>query len=283
VLIWLTMPLLHVLALELPVLIVLIFSLRKLDGGSIQRTWSTFAFSMIFNTLLVLIIEVIVLVIGFLIFSLAGVSLFPEQFDTLVRMFSQLAEADPTQLELLLEDVLQNPIVMVALLGLLSVFVPVIEELLKPMAVWLSARRSLTPQEGWFIGILGGAGFAFLENMGNVSITEDWTFTVVARFGATILHMFNTGLIGYTYALARKEKRYLRLVLAVIATFIIHGVWNGIAVVASSSQVFWPWGYVIGLGSISIILVIALVGINRKLQPAAESEFPEIDIESEIV
>ena len=47
------------------------------------------------------------------------------------------------------------------------------------------------------------------------------------------MHIFTAGIIGYTLALAWKENRYLRLGTAYLLAVVIHGLWNGLAVLSA--------------------------------------------------
>ncbi|HKJ28270.1 MAG TPA: PrsW family glutamic-type intramembrane protease [Anaerolineales bacterium] len=284
---WMTMPLINVFSLALPVLIFAVLGLRKLRGGSIQTVWSAFSVSLVFSPAVIFIIEIIGIIASLIVFWQIGDAWFPEQFGPIIETFMRLGEGTPTEIENAVQQLLQKKEVLWMVFAFLSIFVPIIEELLKPAALLLRLRRPITPQEGWVLGLLGGAGFGLLENLGNVTIMEDWTFVTVARFGATALHMFNTGLIGYTYALARNKKRYLPLVLAVPAAFIIHGAWNGIIIFANigaldMGDVRWPVGYTAALVGLALVLISGIFLMNRKLWPDADSVIPEISSESEI-
>jgi hypothetical protein len=282
--VWLTMPLINVLSLTLPVLIFAKLGLNGLRGGSLQNTWSSFSISLVFSPFVIFVIEIVTILIGLGLIGVAGELWFPEQMGGLIEKFYQMAQASPAEIENFAAELFQYPAVIAIVLVFLSIFVPVIEELLKPTALWLRANQPITLQQGWFLGLLGGAGFALLENLGNGTVSSDWTFITLARFGATSLHMFNSGLIGYTYALARKEKRVLRLVLAVLATFAIHGAWNGIIIFANRYAMnnpdnIWPLSYLAVLAGIAILLTGGVIVMNKKLQPSAENELPENEFE----
>ncbi len=45
-------------------------------------------------------------------------------------------------------------------LAVISGIVPLIEEILKPIALWSLVGKDLTDQEGFVAGLLSGAGFA---------------------------------------------------------------------------------------------------------------------------
>ena len=175
---------------------------------------------------------------------------------------------------------LQSPLVIGVLLVFISGIVPIVEEVIKPVAVWLFWGRDLTLQDGWALGLLSGGGFALLENFGNVAVGEGWTFVALARAGATALHMFNTGLIGYTFVLARQKKRFLPPILALAAAIVVHAVWNGMTVFATvesltqpDSSAIWPTGFIILLALLSLSLIAGIYLINRRLSNRRLDDF----------
>jgi len=280
---WLVMPVFNVGALGLPVLIIMRLGAKNLQGGTLHTKWSVFSAGMVFSPAIIFLIEVFSFFIGIILIALLASSLFPQIQDfisDLLPLFESAA-IDPVQLDILVGKLLGNPAVIALMLFFLSVFVPVVEELLKPAAIWLLSGRQLGLQDGWVLGLLSGAGFALVENLGNVAIGEGWGYVALARFGATALHMFNTGIIGYTFVLSKQEKRYWRLVLVILGTFVIHGVWNALAIFASIRSIggdeSWPPIIVALLALVTGGLVYALVTINKKLQPV-----PEIETETEL-
>lgn len=288
VLVWLAVPLLNMISLALPVLIFVKVGGHKLRRGSVQWTWSMFAVSMTLTLVITILVEIAVMILGIVLLALVGDAFFPVQLEQIIHTISGARLAGPDEAEQIIVDLFQNRMFVAILFSFLAIIVPVIEELLKPTAIWLTARRPMTVQEGWFAGLLAGAGFALVENLGNVVISSDWAFLVLARFGATALHMFNTGLIGYTYALARKQKLYIRLVPAFLMVMMIHGIWNGTVIFANVGaqdglETIWPVGFMVALVLLAVALGVGIVLMNRKLQQE-NADLSNIEsIESEIV
>ncbi|MCK7530785.1 MAG: PrsW family glutamic-type intramembrane protease [Marinilabiliales bacterium] len=77
-----------------------------------------------------------------------------------------------------------------------SVLIPLMEELIKPLAVWLLAGRLDSAAQGFAFGALGGAGFGLIETL-NVSgqITE-WGLLLFTRIGTGLLHIATSAIMG---------------------------------------------------------------------------------------
>ena len=107
-----------------------------------------------------------------------------------------------------------SPAVVASVFVYIAVLVPLIEEILKPIGVWLLAGRKLTPVDGFMAGVLSGAGYALFENLFLSSSGEQWMSVVLARVGTGAVHMFTTSLVGWGLASAWGQGRYLRLALS---------------------------------------------------------------------
>jgi RsiW-degrading membrane proteinase PrsW (M82 family) len=143
----------------------------------------------------------------------------------------------------LIAPYISNPLVIAAALGYIAVFVPLIEELFKPLAVWIFARKIESPAQGFAMGLLSGASFALVESLNASGAgTESWPVIVTIRAGTSMLHIMATGLVGWGIVSAFRERRILRLVAAYLSAVLIHGIWNACAVGAGFSMV----GEVIG-------------------------------------
>jgi hypothetical protein len=134
---------------------------------------------------------------------------------------------------------LQSPFVLIGLYGYVALAIPVIEELIKTMAVWPFLRRGLTATEAFLGGALGGAGYALFEALFLTQPGEGWVATTLARIGATSLHVFTAGLTSYGLMQAVGRKRYAVAVGTFLAATAMHALWNLAAVT-------------IGIGSVPI-------------------------------
>jgi hypothetical protein len=158
-----------------------------------------------------------------------------------------------------------------------------IEEILKPLGVWFLAGQKLTPTQGFVFGILSGAGFGLFENLGNTSSGgAAWAILASTRISTLLLHCFTAGLVGWALASAWSQRRYLRLGISYILAVLVHGLWNGMAVLSAAASVQDLTNVTIPtslkqLGSISDVGIVVLgalilvlyVGFNAVLHRSA--------------
>ncbi len=193
----------------------------------------------------------------------------------------------------LLKPFLVRPVVIFILLATMSAIVPLIEELLKPLAIWSLAGKNLTDREGFVAGLLCGAGFALMENLlyfTGVSFAQDWIFMVIARAGTGVLHMLGSGLIGLGLARAWRRGKWAFMALMVVCAVGFHGVWNALAIGAGLAPLL-IYGNNPTLGQqllfyIPLILWLLLGGfglavINRHLRKHQEAELANLPVENE--
>lgn len=271
----LLMPMINVLVLSIPVAWLAWLGMKNLRPSSLQRNWTTFGLGMTISPMLIIFLEIVALVIGLIVFALLVATLFPDvvgQIEDIARLLeSAAATMEVPDQEIV--DLVQSPAVIGGLLLFASGVVPLIEEAIKPLGVWLLAGRDLTPQDGWVLGLLSGAGFALVENLGNLAVGAGWTFLMLARAGAAGLHMFNSAIIGYTFVLSRRQKRWRPFILAFLGTLVLHALWNTVAVVATVQSLSsttaigmgWPLIYVVILGAAAIGTYVAIDRFNHYL------------------
>ena len=192
------------------------------------------------------------------------------QLQSLIFRLQSSAPSPDAILHILLPFLLQPGILFVAF-AFISVIVPIIEEALKPIGIWLLAGQNLNPAQGFAFGVLCGAGFGLFENLGNTSAGgEAWALLVTTRISTLLLHCLTTGLVGWALASAWSQKRYLRLGITYAFTIVVHGLWNGMAVLSAISSLE---GQVYNeipanlqqMGSLATIGVIALATFNLVL------------------
>jgi len=223
----------HVLAATLSVGWLLWLAIRKLDLGSLQLRWGAFAAGLTAGPIVAVLLEFaagLLLVIAAIFY----ITLNPQLFEILQNL--QGLENNPEASVSVLYRLLKDPVILGLVLANFSLFVPLIEELAKPIAVWiLMWRTKLTPAQGFGLGMLSGAGFALFENLFSAVVT-DWTSTTLVRIGATAFHLATAGLMGWALVSAKNEKRYLRLIGVYIFNISLHGLWNGTVMVNSLSS-----------------------------------------------
>lgn len=243
----------------------------------------------------ILLVETMVVLIG-LGFLVAYLLADPEYLQ-IMREFIQGAATDPNNIEALLENLsplAQAPGVSLALVLIMAVVIPVVEELFKTLGVWLLAGRGITPLQGFTAGIMCGAGFAMFEGLLNsiqVLTSPDrvsWLYFTISRSGATLLHIFNGGLIGWALAATWRDRKVGRTVLAYLAAIALHGLWNGLVVVSGLLTMRNPdtsssWLYLL-LGVITLTVLWLFFKLRHKAaadsvlrtQPAEHSLAPLI-------
>jgi len=236
---WLLLPPIHVLAVLLPIWWLVYLASRGLPKGSPQRAWGVLDSGLVLGPALILVFEV--MIFGFFML-LVGVYLFtrPDIEGQLLDLLQSMSQTTPTP-DLMLEKLrpfLLQPVVIYAVVILGAVLVPIVEEFLKPIGVWLLAGTGMTPVGGFVAGVLSGAGFALFESLAYTSNAEGWAFAVVARIGTAVMHISTAGLVGWALALTWRQRNFLKLGLAYLAAVLIHGLWNGVTLVGVGVSLF---------------------------------------------
>jgi RsiW-degrading membrane proteinase PrsW (M82 family) len=127
-------------------------------------------------------------------------------------------------------DVLSQPVIISLFLFYLGILVPVIEEIIKAIGLLPLLHRSISEAEGFLGGLLAGAGYGLFEAFYLGQPGPGWTALMVARAGATMMHMFTAGLTGLGFARAKREghiKPFLQNLMIAIG---LHALWNFAAV-----------------------------------------------------
>jgi hypothetical protein len=281
------LPILTLSGVIAPLWIIMSIGTRQMELGPRWRAWGIFGLGMTLGPILMMFLEAaagIVILIGVIIYFSAQ----PELANKMVQFFAQLqATSGPEQMLNLLTPYLLKPAVIALVLTYTSLAIPMIEELFKPIGVWLFARQLKTPMAGFAMGILSGTAYALVENLGmTAQASADWSAIVIARSGAGLLHIANTGLMGWAIASLVNEKKVARFFLTYIATVTFHGLWNGASVglaiysVAQELGKSYPWAATLSVTALAILIVVflaILIASNRKLNASntAESAPPE--------
>lgn len=273
---WVLLPPLHLLAVGLPVLLLVSLGWRGLPTGSLQRSWGVFASGLVLGPLLTLAAELFAILV-MVLFGIIYISMRPDLLQELMVLGEQLEQfrEAPERALPLISPYLSQPAVLFTVLSFTAGIVPLIEELFKPVGVWLLAGRRLTAAEGFVSGLISGAGFALFENLAFTSTGAEWTVSVVLRMGTGLLHILTAGLTGWALALAWSHRRYLRLLVIFFCAVLLHAVWNGLALVTSVSILSLPpqidtqtLANLAGMALIMITFVsfTILLGLNRALR-----------------
>jgi len=246
-----------------------------------RRLWSAFGIGMAGSTLAAMLLEYLLVGMGVLAAGVLAAAN-PEWRTVIVQLKDQITNAGDVQALLTaLAPYLTNPLVFLLILAFAAVLAPLIEEALKPAAVWLVGKRLRSPAEGFALGALCGAGFALLEGMMAASgATGMIGFGLAARAASSLMHITASGLMGWGIASARLEKRYGRLALTYLLSVTLHGLWNGSALLAvygalrftlqsATPDLLGALFVLVGIGLLGLMLVSILVFlplINHRLR-----------------
>jgi RsiW-degrading membrane proteinase PrsW (M82 family) len=242
-------------------------------GKNPKRNSGLLTFSLSFTTYFILILEM-VLFFAVVVGVLAALARNPQMMEVLERLLPLLESANlaPEELIELLAPLLSTPPIFIGILLLVALVIPMIEEAFKTLGVWLLKGRGISPAEGFFAGMLSGAGFALVEGLLNSaavasSTSTDWLGFVVGRLGGTLLHIFNGGLLGWAMANAWQGKKPAKVVGIYFLTVLLHGIWNGIAILELSPQVIASGNLTyIFLAVYALILLVAFVLFSCKVE-----------------
>jgi len=229
---WLILPVLTLIVIVPPIWILFGIGAREIELGSRWRVFGIFGLSMTLAPLVMIMLEAVLLAVGIILGAVFVVVTQPELMQELMRLVALLkVETDEDAILELIAPYLSNPLLIVAAVGYVAVLVPLVEELFKPLAVWLFAWKLESPAQGLALGMLSGAAFALVEslNAGGAE-TASWAVIVSVRAGTSLLHIAASGLVGWGIASAFRERRILRLVAAYSSAVLIHGIWNACAV-----------------------------------------------------
>ena len=291
---WLVMPAATILVIVPPIWLIFGYGSRGLEAGPRWRVFASFGIGMTIGPAIMIVLEMITL-LGIIAAGIALLAILnPDTLQDVMRL-AEIVQSETNETVLLntLAPYISNPFMITAGIGYIAVLVPFIEELLKPLAVWLFANKIESPSQGFVMGLVSGAAFALVESL-NASAdgTMSWPVIVSVRAGTSILHMTATGLVGWGIVSMFKEKRYGRFTAAYFSAVLIHGIWNASAAGAGISAVgesigkpewllkFVP-ALVSGLLVLGVGMLVVLIASNRALRKATISE--ENDIKEEEV
>ena len=137
----------------------------------------------------------------------------------------------------------------------------------------------MKPQDGFVMGILSGTGYALFETLSaSGTMGDKWGMKLMGRAGTDLLHIFNTGLMGWAMISDWKISGWIKLICVYVLTIFIHGLWNSLTLTLSLSNYFRDvngiFGWLkysdfignIGLFLLVLIMLIGLWVINQKFR-----------------
>lgn len=207
-------------AVSLPAFALLAFTGWRLGFPSTRRnTWLSFFYGStlaalvagLLNTLFAIIVVIVLDILGFNVNSSA---------------------VDPTS---------ANPHNFASLLAIIlvvSVVAPFVEEGLKPLGAVIIMRRLRTPAQAFLIGMASGIGFAIVETVGDYvgQGQADWVGVAIERSTSSLLHGVGAGMgaLGWYYLINGKgvSFRWLRGFGSLAYAVLQHAIFNGVIATA---------------------------------------------------
>lgn len=277
---WAFLPPLQALAVGLPLWWLVELARDRLPAFSPKRTWGVLNFSLFVSTPLVILAEIFLAlcVLAAVVLLISASPELQQAFESFSRRVLN-SISNPEALLRLYRPLLGNPWVIFALFAGLCGIIPLIEEALKPLAVWALGGKSLTPAGGFVVGAISGAGFALLETLFSLvsPLGDGWLWLAVGRAGTGLLHITTAALMGYALAGAWSEGRFLRLGLIYFSVVCLHGLWNALSALSALTALTSPGGAApvlqslgqlapYGLGLLAGLCFALLLSFNRSLR-----------------
>jgi len=256
---WLILPILTIPAAVLPLGALLALGTRNLPLATRWQSWSILGLGMTLIPFILLILEIGIAIILFF-GVIAYIMTQPELAYRLQGLSQQILVLGPQSEAALdlLSPLLTKPGVIVTALIYTALFVPAVEELFKPLGVWLLARKLDSPAQGFALGALSGASYALIETIGVSGQGGEWATLLFTRIGTGLLHITTSALMGAAIAFALQQRRYLRLLGTYILAVTLHGLWNTSAILYTFSSLAKTLGQTDRLSTIQPITVIAM-------------------------
>jgi hypothetical protein len=275
---------LNLVTLILPIWILIRIALRGMESSPPEIRWGTFTIGMTIVPILIGIAEVMVILVAGLA-AVFWIVLNPDLINNVESLSARLMYTNnPEAIARIIAPYLFNPFIIGAGLLFFSVLIPIIEEILKPLGVWLHPQKRMTPRQGFALGVLGGAAYALVESLGMApGIPEASNLLSIVRAGTDLVHVVTTGMMGWALISAWREKKYVQLGITYLLVIVIHGMWNALAL-SSAAQIAidylpnpsrWvqslPGLSAIGLVVLSMINLSILLVLNRQLTSTSVS------------
>jgi hypothetical protein len=284
---WLFLPILTVPAVVLPLWVLLALGTQKLPFGTRWQLWNVLGLGMTLVPLVLFILEVAVLIIIFLVIIVYVITQ-PDLASELQRLSQQMMLLGPQSEAALdlLSPFMTKPGVIIIVLAYIAILVPALEEIFKPLGVWLFANKVESPAQGFALGALSGAGYALIETIGVSNQTGEWAGLLFSRIGTGLLHITTSALMGAAIVLAWRERRYVRLIGTYFLAVLLHGLWNTFAMLFTFSGLAELVGQTGLLSTLQPVLIITMsilaIGIfailvisNRKMRSTVQLSLKE--------
>jgi hypothetical protein len=258
---WLISPFLKMLAIAIPLLLIILYLANRFKLNNPSRNWGIISFSVVFTEPLTIMMEIFLVVIFLIAVGVSGdwsQLLGNDAFVYLQRLMYGMN--NPDILSRIATPFLSEPVILFIVFSLFSVVIPMLEEIMKPLALWFLNKKNLSERDGFFYGAMTGMVFALIESVIGLSsfAMDSWVSLSVVRLGTGILHIFTAALMGWALTSSWKKDKFEKLVLIYLACVLVHGVWNFMAIGISLNELvaFANFSF---YGTLRILLPVLMV------------------------
>jgi len=246
-------PLAHISAAIIPVLFALAILFRKGLPISAKRIWGHFLAGLWASPIVAFIVEILAALPLLLI---AFATLFQEiNNQGLIENFTSPEQWNETYLLTQTQNLTNQPLILFLIMAFLIVFVPLAEEAIKTIGIWPVIRRGFTQYQAFLGGAIAGAGYGLFEAFFLGQPGVSWVPVMIARAGATMMHMITTALTSLGIARARESGRWTHALRYYLGAVLLHSLWNisalGVGVIVLFLEDLSPSNMEPGLTSIS--------------------------------
>ncbi len=262
------------------------FGKRNLPRITARKRSAALSLGVSYTVIFIMFLELIVIALIF-----AGVLVYLnsqpqiQQWLKTITIPQNLAQVDEQFLEHYVVVLLQNPWFIATVFLVIGIIAPFIEESLKPLAMWTLRKRSLSPSQGFVLGLYFGAAFALIENAGMIIQlgSEGLVENILLRSSTALLHITCSGLVGCGYARSMQPGKNSVFLKPLLTAFLFHGIWNSFSILFSLSslssqmEITWlfssPWKTVFTVAMILEWVVILFFLWKMNLQLKKEISF----------
>lgn len=257
-------PLAHVSAATIPVVFALAIILRKGSPISAKRIWGQFLAGLWASPMVAFIVEILAaLVLLVIVFA----TLFQDIISQgLIEDFTRPEQWTEPYLVTKIQELTNQPLILILIMAFLILFVPMLEEAIKTIGIWPVTRRGFTQSQAFIGGAIAGAGYGLFEAFFLGQPGVSWVPVMVARAGATMMHMITTALTGLGIARARESGRWSQAVRYYFGAVFLHSLWNisalGVGVIMLFQEDFTPLDIQPDLSFISGAAGVVLIALS---------------------
>ncbi|MGB2897346.1 MAG: PrsW family glutamic-type intramembrane protease [Anaerolineales bacterium] len=257
-------PLAHISAAIIPVVFALAILFRKGSPISAKRIWGHFLAGLWASPMVAFIAEILAaLPLILIVFA----TLFQEtNSQGLIENLTSPEQWNETYLVTQTQDLTNQPLILCLILAFLLVFVPLVEEAIKTIGIWPVIRRGFTQYQAFIGGAIAGAGYGLFEAFFLGQPGVSWVPVMIARAGATMMHMITTALTSLGIARARESGRWSHALRYYFGAVLLHSLWNisalGVGVIVLFLEDLSPSTMQPGLPLLSSVAGIVLLALS---------------------